>query len=87
MNLIQPFVDERCERGSGLREKSDAVYKDYVAWTGGPEHAMSHRTFTQCLANLRIALDRGRRYYEGLSLIKEAEEPVEEAVKTVTAKA
>ena len=73
MNLIQPFIDERCERGRGLREKYNALYNDYVAWTGGPEHAKSRCAFTQHLANLGITLDRGRRYYEGLALVKEVE--------------
>jgi putative DNA primase/helicase len=77
MDAIQQFIDERCQKRGGLREKSDALYQSYVAWIGNLEHAMSHRAFTQRLAKLGITLDKGRRYYEGLALIKEADEPAE----------
>jgi hypothetical protein len=40
--------------------------------------------FTQRLAKLGIAVDKGRRYYEGLALIKEADEPAEKAIQTET---
>jgi P4 family phage/plasmid primase-like protien len=71
MDVIQQYVDERTERGSGLRERTDTVYEDFVTWIGNPEHPMTRRTFTQRLAKLGITLDKGRRYYEGLALVKE----------------
>jgi P4 family phage/plasmid primase-like protien len=81
MDVIQQFIDERCEKRNGLRAKCDAVYQDYVTWNGNPEHAISRRTFTVHLANLGIAVDKGRRYYEGLALIKESDEPAEKTVQ------
>jgi phage/plasmid-associated DNA primase len=67
MDVIQQFIDECCE--AGLRERSDALYNAYVAWNGGPDHAISHKVFTQRITRLDHPLDAGRRHYLGVVLV------------------
>jgi putative DNA primase/helicase len=81
MDTLQQFIDERCIVDAPSKERSDALYQDYVAWTGGPERAMSHKSFTQQLTRLGFSLDAGRRFYECLRL---AEKPPEKGASSET---
>ena len=67
---------------SGLRDKSDAVYQSLCCLVVRTRY--EPQVFTQRLAKLGIAVDKGRRYYEGLALIKEADEPAEKTIRTET---
>lgn len=67
MDVFQQFIDECCT--NGLREEKDALYQAYVVWSGGPDHAVSPKVFTQRMAKANHPLDSGRRHYTGIVLL------------------
>ncbi len=78
MDVVQEFIDDCCVTDSKARAKADDIYKAYVAWSGNPDYALSHRAFTQRLAKISITLDAGKRSYQGVALVKEEPEKGEE---------
>lgn len=67
MDTLQQFIEEFCSPGVGLRGEKEAIYDAYSAWVG-PEHAVSPKLFTTMMKEKGHELDRGRRYYQGITL-------------------